>query len=271
MKLIQITDIHYVPGKRLLHGLNPYERLTLCIADINTNHGDADLCIITGDLAHNGLIEAYEDLRNCLSTLSIPYHLMIGNHDNRENIKKIFPETPCDENGFIQSIVDTTAGRFILLDTVEQGRNQGSYCEKRRNWLQAVLEASPDHKIYLFMHHPPFKIGLPCLDRIRLINESDEFYRIIEPHNNIQHIFLGHAHRPVAGSWNGIPFSILRGTNHQVPFDFDALEVVPKSHEPPSYGVIFLEPDQTTVHFHDYLNHSVYPYESNPGQTGKEL
>ncbi len=50
MKLIQITDIHFVPGKRLLHGLDPYERLRSCIADINTNHADADLCIITGDL-----------------------------------------------------------------------------------------------------------------------------------------------------------------------------------------------------------------------------
>ena len=121
MKLIQITDIHYVPGKRVLYGLNPYERLTLCIADINTNHADADLCIITGDLTHNGLIEAYEDLRTCLSTLSIPYHFVIGNHDNRENIKKVFPDTPFDESGFIQSTVDTAAGRLILLDTVEQG------------------------------------------------------------------------------------------------------------------------------------------------------
>jgi len=153
MKLIQITDIHCVPGRRLLYGLNPYERLRSCIADINTNHADADLCIITGDLAHNGLVEAYENLQTCLSALSIPYHFIIGNHDNRENFKKVFPDTPCDESGFVQSIVDTAAGRFILLDTVEQGRSWGSYCKKRRNWLRAALEASPDHNIYLFMHH----------------------------------------------------------------------------------------------------------------------
>jgi len=270
VKLIQITDIHYVPEKQLLHGLDPCKRLTLCIADINMNHADAGLCIITGDLAHNGLIESYEGLRNCLSTLTIPYHFIIGNHDNRENFKKIFPDSPCDENGFIQSTIDTAAGRFLLLDTAEQGHNWGSYCEKRRNWLQTELQAACGHKIYLFMHHPPFKIGLPCLDRIRLINDSDDLYKIIELHKkNIQHIFLGHAHRPVAGTWNGISFSILRGTNHQVPFDFDALEVVPKSHEPPAYGVVFLEPKQTIVHFHDYMDNSVYPYEPNSRSKGR--
>lgn len=260
MKVIQITDIHFVQDKQPLHGLNPYERLKSCIADINTNHSDAELCVITGDLAHKGSTEAYESLRECLGTLVVPYHFIAGNHDNRKNIKTIFPNTACDENGFIQSVVDTAAGRFILLDTVEQGRNWGSYCEKRRNWLQAQLEASVDRRVYLFMHHPPFDIGLPCLDRIRLINDTEDFHRIIRPHKNIQHIFLGHAHRPVAGSWNGIPFSILRGINHQVPLDFSALEVVPKDHEPPSYGVIFLEPEQTVVHFHDYLDNSVYPY-----------
>ena len=36
-------------------------------------------------------------------------------------------------------------------------------------------------------------------------------------------------HRPISGSWRGIPYSTLRGINHQVPFDFDSVEVVPKS------------------------------------------
>ena len=261
MKLIQITDLHYVNSGQQVHGLYPEERLKSCITDMNTNHADADHCIITGDLVHNDSIETYESLRDCLRTLSVPYHFLIGNHDNRENFHQVFPETPCDENGFIQSVVDTAVGRLMLLDTVEHGQNWGTYCEKRRKWLHVQLAASRERIVYLFMHHPPFKIGLPCLDRIRLINDGHHLHKIIEPHKNIHHIFLGHVHRPVSGSWKGIPFSILRGINHQVPFDFKALEVVPKNHEPPSYAVIFLEPEQTIVHFHNFLDNSVYPYE----------
>ena len=53
----------------------------------------------------------------------------------------------------------------------------------------------------------------------------------------------------------------MRGTNHQVPFDFDALDVVPKSHEQPAYAVVCLEERQTTVHFHDYLDTYRVPYD----------
>ncbi len=87
MKLIHITDIHLVPpGERLL-GLDPGERLKACIRDINIHHSDADLCVITGDLANRGETAAYTLLRERLLELKIPCQLLIGNHDNRENFK----------------------------------------------------------------------------------------------------------------------------------------------------------------------------------------
>ena len=43
--------------------------------------------------------------------------------------------------------------------------------------------------------------------------------------------------------------------------DFDAVDVVPKSHEQPAYAVVFLEEHQTTVHFHDYLDTYRVPYD----------
>ena len=107
MKIIQVTDIHFVAQGERLHGLDPYKRLAACINDINTHHSDADLCILTGDLTHQGNIEAYQSLRDCLDTLSIPCHYMIGNHDNRENFIEVFPYAARDKNGFIQSVIDT--------------------------------------------------------------------------------------------------------------------------------------------------------------------
>jgi len=49
------------------------------------------------------------------------------------------------------------------------------------------------------------------------------------------------------------------GTNHQVLFDLQEPEVIVKTHEPPAYAVVFLAPDQTTVHFHDYLDRTGQP------------
>ena len=259
MKLLHITDPHFVPDGELLYGIDPRKRLDACIADINANHRDAELCIVTGDLAHRGEIGAYESLRACLAPLVVPYRLLMGNHDHRASFREIFPDAPCDAGGFVQSMAETSAGLFLLIDTLEEGVHQGGFCERRADWLARRLDEAGGRAVYLFMHHPPFDIGLPCLDRIGLLGgDRERFVRAVAERGNIRHLFFGHVHRPVTGSWRGIPFSTMRGTNHQVPFDFLAFEKVPKSHEPPAYAVAFLDEMQTVVHFHDYLDRSVW-------------
>ena len=108
------------------------------------------------------------------------------------------------------------------------------------------------------MHHPPFEIGIPSLDIICLREDAQRIQQIVSGFSNIKHLFFGHVHRPVSGSWHGIPFNTLRGTNHQIQFDLNVDDYLPINHEPPAYCVIFLEPQQTTVHFHDYLDDSLY-------------
>jgi len=258
MKIIQISDTHLMPRGTFLHGLNPCERLDACIESINKYHADAELCIITGDLTDKGDRKAYHDFREILQQLPMPFHPLIGNHDHREIFSEAFPEVPVDEHGFVQQMITTGQGRFLLLDTVEHEKNWGAFCHKRGNWLSAQLEESGNEAVYLFMHHPPFNVGIPSLDRISLREDSKRIQKIVSDFSNIKHLFFGHVHRPVSGSWYGIPFTTLRGTNHQVQLDLNAENYLPYSHEPPAYCVIFLEKEQTTVHFHDYLDDSLY-------------
>ncbi len=261
MKFIHFTDTHLVPRGEILHGLNPCERLDACIDDINRNHADAELCVLTGDLAHVAQPKAYEDLNASLAKLRVPIHLLVGNHDKRESLLAEFPDIPKDSDGFLQTTVDTSAGRFVILDTVEQGKGWGSYCDARLAWLRDALDRSREKAVYLFMHHPPFDVGIPCIDRIGLGADGDRIGDVLADFDNVRHIFFGHVHRPIAGSWHGIPYTTLRATSHQTPLDFDITEVVPKSHEPPAYAVVFLTEHQTTVHFHDFLDTYRVPYE----------
>jgi 3',5'-cyclic AMP phosphodiesterase CpdA len=257
MKVIQITDTHLAAPGEEIHDLDPSERLEACVADINAHHADAAMCIITGDLAHGGKIEAYKELRRILSGLAIPVHFLIGNHDRRSVFLDVFPETPIDENGFVQSVIDCTAGRFILLDTVEDGEKGGVFCARRGAWLERRLAETNGRPVYLFIHHPPFETGIPSLDRIRLLDPAI-LRRVVTRHSNIRHIFFGHVHRPIAGHWAGISFSVLRGTNHQVALDFTADAKIPRSHEPPAYAIALFGHDSLVVHFHDYLDRTAY-------------
>lgn len=258
MKIIQITDTHVVPEQQRLHGLDPKERLQACIEDIRSNHKDAALCVLTGDLAHKGEVSAYRVLKTCLQKLPIPFHLLVGNHDDRENLRSIFPEVATDPNGYIQSVLDYPEGRLVLLDTLEAGQKYGSFCGARTAWLRDRLEEADGRPTYLFMHHPPFAIGIPAMDRIRLCEGSDLLTQTIRSFDNVRHIFFGHVHRPIAGSWHGIPISALRGTNHQVALDMIRESPITRSHEPPAYGVITLHSESTIVHYHDYLDDTRY-------------
>lgn len=252
MKLIHVTDTHLVaPGKRLF-GLDPQARLAACVDDIVANHADAALCVITGDLAHRGELAAYEALARELARLPMPVHALVGNHDARAPFRAAFPAAARDDNGFVQGVARRDEGDFIFLDTLDEGVHGGRLCDARLAWLAARLDEAGRRPVYLFMHHPPFAIGMDWLDEIAL-REPERFARMLEG-RDVRHLFYGHVHRPVCGSWRGIPMSTMRGTNHQVPFDLGPrLETLP-SHEPPAYGVVLIEPDQVVVHLHDYLD-----------------
>ena len=254
MKIIQITDVHLRgPGRRVFEH-DPIARFKSCLADIRANHADADLCVITGDLAHHGEIDAYRAFKEALEDFPIPVQLLVGNHDDREIFRSVFPSTRVDGNGFIQSVMDTEAGRFLFLDTAEVGTHAGWYCDARQAWLREALASAGNRPAYLFMHHPPFPVHFRPNDELMMQNGAD-FGRLLDGYR-IRHMFMGHVHRPISGSWKGIPFNTLRGLNHQVWLDFSVPRGIPFSMEPPCYAIIFLTEDSVVIHAHDYLDDS---------------
>ena len=91
---------------------------------------------------------------HALRRLPMPAHLLPGNHDSRAALRRHFPQLPADDGGFMQTVLATPAGRFLLLDTVEAGAPWGSYCAERQAWLAQQLAASGDMPLY-DRHAPP--------------------------------------------------------------------------------------------------------------------
>lgn len=252
MKIIHFTDPHLVAPGVLLHGLDPGARLAACVRDIAEHHGDADLCVVTGDIADRGDPAAYALARDVLATVSVPVHLIPGNHDERAEFLAAFPDTPVDENGFVQSAITHSSGHFLFLDTLSaENGSSGGYCAARREWLRARLAEAGDAPVYLFMHHPPFDVALPDLDAIGLV-EPEKFSAVVEAAGNVRHLFFGHVHRPISGLWKGIGFSTLYGTNHQVRLDFDGRGRLAFTAEPPAYSVVLIDAELILVHTHHY-------------------
>ena len=247
-KFIHVTDLHLTAPGSELYGLNPHDRFDKCLLDIEAWHPDAAFCVITGDLADAGEPEAYAWLAERLEAFSLPCHLMIGNHDERETFKAHFAATPVDGNGFVQCAFDTPAGRFILLDTYKDSTSAGEYCAKRQTWLSAELDAARGKPVWLFMHHPPFDISIDYLDRIKL-EDHRALAELIVDHGDVRHIFYGHVHRPGYVNWQGVPCTSLPSINHQVPLNAMAVGGKSYSDEPPMYAAVLMNGTQVTIHF----------------------
>ncbi len=270
MKFIHLTDTHVVGAGQRLYGGDPAAMLGRAVASINAEHPDAEFVAVTGDLTHWGEAEAYAAFAAEISKLKMPVHLLVGNHDVTEAFVQTFPDAPRDPNGFVQSTLDTDVGRCLFLDTHVPGTHEGAYCETRRKWLADEL-AKTSGPLFLFMHHPPFSVGLAGMDKI-MLQEAETFYDVIAPHKDrIRHLFFGHLHRAVFGNWRGISFSCMRGLNHQVALDLNPTETdVLGNRETPAYGVVLADADQVVVHMHDFtLAETTYPLSAPKGEDNR--
>ncbi|MDO1585514.1 phosphodiesterase [Rhizobium oryzicola] len=256
MKIVHVTDIHLVPQPATLYGLDPRTRLDAAIDSIHADHLDADLIVLTGDLAHWGEVPAYEALRHRIDGLKLPVVMMVGNHDDRTSLRVVFPGAMDDGNGFVQGSRIIDGHRLVFLDTKQAGTHAGAYCDPRLAWLENEL-AKGVEPVLLFMHHPPFLTGISSMDAITQ-QDVDALWQVLQPHaQRIRHIFLGHVHRPISGNWHGISFSLIPGLNHQVPLVLDPHgENIPGSHEPPAYAVVSVEDRSVVVHLKYFLDGS---------------
>lgn len=264
MKIIQISDLHMTPPGQLLFGADPAQRLMACIQHINRHHADADLCVLTGDLTHAGHPLAYERLAQCLEHLIPETRFLMGNHDERRAFGSYFPKALTTLAGFYQFSEVMGQHVCIYLDSLEQGYTNGYLCPTRLQWLEKELRAT-SLPVLLFSHHPLPQLQYPSMDWLRLRN-ADSVHELLKRHQAGVHLFAGHVHRCAAGTWKGIPFSTVNGTNHQHELDLMHQGAATSTFEPASYALILPHQEGVTVHFQPYDYPEMrFPYQGDIG------
>lgn len=246
-KIIQITDLHLrAPGAKVL-GLDPTERLKSVIHSVNQNHSDADLCVFTGDLTDEGDERAYALLKACLAGLRVPCRLLLGNHDKRSVFLRVFPQAHCDENGHVQSTLRVGGAACMFLDTLDEAQpGKGLLCGQRLSWLDDQLAGLTGERLIVFMHHPPFSIGLTWFDDM-LLDNGEQVMDRLQRHRGLVHIAFGHVHVNTSGSWRGISYSASRGTCHKILSDLSA-EQAHYVDGGPAYDILLVDEHRTCVH-----------------------
>ncbi|WP_339824904.1 phosphodiesterase [uncultured Parasphingorhabdus sp.] len=222
MLMAQITDIHlgFDPD-------NPAEfnrkRLDQAIKTICDMSPQPDLLLATGDLVDRGDQESYRRLETALAAVPFPVHMCLGNHDLRAPFRKQFPAVPT-VSGFVQYEIDTPELRLLFLDTLEEGRHGGAFCEVRAKWLADRLVENSEKPTILILHHPPIESGIDWMD-----THPDEPWvarlaDTVAGHDNVKGMITGHLHRNISTWWQDISLAICASTAPQVALDLDPID-----------------------------------------------
>ncbi len=252
MLIGQITDLHlgFDPG-------NPNEfnrqRLDQLIDHLHHGANRPDLLLITGDLTDHGNAESYARVAEVIAACDFPVHMCLGNHDERASFRAQFPHVP-EAFGFIQYAHEHHGLRFLMLDTLEEGRHAGAFCEVRAAWLRAKLAEAPDVPTIIAMHHPPVEVGIEWMNTVAEEPWVARFAQAIEGADQVKAILCGHVHRPIVTTWRGKTVAVCASSAPQVALDFCPID----PRHPDNRAMIVAEPPACAFHRwngRDFITH----------------
>ena len=261
MLIAQVTDIHLGFEQDNPGELNR-QRLDQVLRYLNNGPNRPDLLIATGDLTEHGAAASYRQLADAFSICSFPVHMCLGNHDIRSNFSAQFPELPVAD-GFVQYALDVRGVRILMLDTVEEGRHGGAFCDIRAKWLRSTLAQDRNTPTIIAMHHPPVEIGIAWMNTHPEEQWVSNFTQAIQDAPNIKGIMCGHVHRSAAVPWHGTAVAICSSTAAQVTLDLNPIDPEKPDNrsmiiaDNPAYALHFWNGRELVSHFDNAGDHAM--------------
>ncbi len=234
MLIAQITDIHLGGVQRIAgRDVDPLIALGRAVAHLNALDPRPDVVLVTGDMTNRASPEEYAELRAALRSLEPPYFLIPGNHDDRDGLCAAFPELAARRGDldFVQYTVDEFPLRLIALDTTVPEQSGGTLCEARLSWLDERLAEGRDRPTVIFMHHPPFAVGMPGFDAIGCDN-GEALGQVLERYDHVEAVLCGHVHRAISLLWHGTVVHVTPSTTYQYPLDMTGARITGPAEEP---------------------------------------
>ena len=230
-KIIQISDPHIVPNDQLAYGrVNTLEALRSCVETINQilpKVGPVDMAVVTGDLTDFGTTEEYQNFRDIMAPLLIPYRAIPGNHDSvREMRANFLDQNWMPQFGPINWTAEFVDMALIGLDSNVVGQAYGNVTEETLDYLERTLNSLNNKPVVVAIHHPPILTGIESMD-IQNLRESRKLRILLSNYEGELKLVCGHIHRNIMTTFGGVICHIAPGTSHAITLDMR--EDVPNS------------------------------------------
>lgn len=237
LRLVQFTDPHlYADEAGTLRGIATYPAFVRAIEQARSRDWPADAILVTGDLVHDDP-GGYANFRRALGNLGKPVYCLPGNHDVPDAMRRDLGGHPFVLGGS----VDLDAWRIVLLDSTLPGSAGGRLSDRALAELDSALAGASGRHALVCLHHHPVAMSSRWLDRVGLDN-SDDFFRVIDAHRNVRAVLWGHVHQSFDGLHRHVRLLGTPSTCTQFLPYADEFAVDPR---PPAYRTLELWPDGT--------------------------
>jgi 3',5'-cyclic-AMP phosphodiesterase len=220
LRFVHFTDTHIVgPGVRLrevdtcrslervvdaVNGLSPRPAFVIVGGDLVSPDISSDSLEGHRDATESEYEASYRVLRSILDGLTVPYHMLMGNHDRRVPFRRVMlsAQTPGDERHCF--VVDVDGYRVCALDSLDPGKKPGVLGASQLDWLRDRLREAADRNVVIAVHHHAVPIGLERLD-VQMLTDADALWKLITEAGNVRGVVCGHVHLQHEEVRHGIP------------------------------------------------------------------
>lgn len=257
--IAHLSDTHLLAGGALLaEAVDTTAHLRATAARLRVAAADADVVVVSGDVADLGEPEAYalarEILQPVADELGVPIVWTAGNHDERPAMRRALgldgsPLAPID------SVVEVAGLRIVALDSSLPGWHHGGFDEGQAEWLADALADPPALGSVVVMHHPP----LPYRTRLMRLLEFRDEQRLAEVLDgaDVRAILSGHLHINGSGAFAEIPVVLAGATSYA-----DDLAGAP----PAMHGIDATQSFNLVEVYPGAIAHSVVPALAHPSR-----
>ena len=220
LRFVHFTDTHVVaPGVRLrevdtcrslervvdaVNGLNPRPAFVIVGGDLVSPDISSDSIEGHRDATDAEYEASYAVLRSILGRLTVPFHMLMGNHDRRRPFRRVMlsEHAPDDERHCF--VVDVDGYRVCALDSLDPGKKPGILGADQIGWLRDRLREAADRHVVIVVHHHAVPIGLERLD-VQMLMDADALWDVIREASNVRGVLCGHVHLQHEEVRHGIP------------------------------------------------------------------
>lgn len=153
--------------------------------------------LVCGDCAYgSGQTGDYQQLVRLLEPLreaSLPVHLALGNHDNRERFYEAITwandGTRLPVKDKHTALLRSPNANWFVLDSLERTESTpGLLGKEQLEWLAGSLDANRDKPALVMVHHNPGIAGNSGL------KDTVALFEVIRPRKHVKAYFFGHTH-----------------------------------------------------------------------------